>query len=114
MVFSFMFSWIDLTFIGGPITSNFWNSYVAWVPDNTPYVLPPMNVDPNFITVSGFSGGSAYAMNFAIMNSATVVGAGLRSGTPYGAGYTCSKENAGKCNDEWRAEVIADIKELSD
>ena len=64
---------------------------VAWVPDDTQYVLPPMNVDPKYITVSGFSGGSFYGMNFAIMNSATIAGAGLRSGGPYGAGYTCSK-----------------------
>lgn len=72
MVFSIMFSWIDLTWIGGPITSYLWNKGVAWVPDDTPYVLPPMNIDPNFITVSGFSGGGSYAMNFGIINSATI------------------------------------------
>ena len=72
MVFSFTMSWIDLTFIGGPITSYLWNTNVAWMPADSQYVLPPMNVDPNFITVTGFSGGGAYAMNFAVMHSATI------------------------------------------
>jgi hypothetical protein len=72
MVFSFTMSWLDLTWIGGPITSYLWNSNVAWVPENTPYVLPPMNVDPNFVTVSGFSGGSYYASILAIVHSATI------------------------------------------
>ena len=114
MVFSFMFSWLDLTFIGGPITSNFWNSNVAWVPDDTPYVLPPMNVDPDFITCSGFSGGSYYCMNFAIMNSATIQGAGLKAGGPYGAGYSCSGGNYEDCNEEWRAGMVQTIKDLAD
>ena len=105
-----MFSWLDLTFIGGPITSYLWNTNVAWVPADTQYVLPPMNVDPNFITVSGFSGGSSYAMNFAIMNSATVQGAGLKAGTPYMSGFSCSKGEFAACDDTWRAGVVEKIK----
>lgn len=71
MVFSFMFSWIDLFSIGGPMSCSFWANTVAWVEDDTKMVLPPMNVDPRFITVNGFSGGASYAHNLGIIESAT-------------------------------------------
>ena len=114
MVFSLAWSWMDLFWIGGPITSYLWNDNVAWVPDDTIYKLPPMNVDPNFITTTGFSGGSYYAMNFAIIHSKTIQGAGMRAGGPYGAGFDCSKGEFAKCDDAWRADMVTYIKGLAD
>ena len=100
----------------GGIISTFYSNLV-WVSDDTPYVLPPMNVDPNMITTSGFSGGAFYCYNLAIIYSATFAGGGSKSGGPIGAGFSCSTDlfgNPDKCDADWVAGQIEWIKEMAD
>jgi poly(3-hydroxybutyrate) depolymerase len=61
-----------------------------WVADDTNYVLPPMNVNPDTITVSGFSGGAYYANNLVLIESATFAGGGSKCGGPYNRPGKCS------------------------
>jgi len=61
-----------------------------WVSSDTTMFLPAMNVNPDVITMTGFSGGSYYAGNLAVIHSATFAGAGLRAGGHFGAGFYCS------------------------
>ena len=44
--------------------------------------LPGLNVDPRFITLTGFSSGSAFGMNVHIGLSGTFKGAHLNGGAP--------------------------------
>ena len=101
----------------GGFISSFYNNNVAWVPDDTPYVLPPMNVNPDMIFTSGFSGGAFYANMLAIIYSETFAGGGSKSGGPMGAGFGCSTgliDNSDKCDSEWVAETVEWIKEMAD
>ena len=43
--------------------------------------LTGMNVDPNFISIAGFSSGSFMAMNMHVAFSSTIKGAGLGAGS---------------------------------
>ena len=45
--------------------------------------LPGFEADPNFVTISGFSGGAFMADQLKIIYSETFKGAGLLSGGPY-------------------------------
>ena len=51
-------------------------------------LLDPRQVDPDTITVSGYSGGSFFASQFHVAHSSMVKGAGLQNGGP----YHCVKE----------------------
>ena len=45
--------------------------------------LPPLNIDPDSITVSGFDSGAMFANQMQISHSSRVKGAGLVSGVPF-------------------------------
>jgi poly(3-hydroxybutyrate) depolymerase len=85
----------------GGIWSEIYNNNVNWVSSDTDMILPAMNVNPDVITLTGFSGGSYYAGNMQIIHSATFAGAGLRSGGPFAAGYSCSNGNYDNCDADW-------------
>ena len=61
---------------------------IVWVADDTKYILPPLNVNPDTIIAAGFSGGSFYTNILHTSNSATIKGVGLRSGGPFSFGYS--------------------------
>jgi hypothetical protein len=88
-------------------------SSIVWVPDNTIYKIPAMNVRTDTITVHGFSGGSYYAHLFHVVNSATIKGAGLKCGGPWGFGYKGSGKDDDFVNDKL-AKVIEKAKDFSD
>ena len=62
----------------------------AWL-DNS-FLLPGMGASSVDITVSGFSGGSAYANNFQVINSERIKGAALLSGYPYAIGIYLNEQ----------------------
>lgn len=96
----------------GGIFSTIYSS-MFWVADDTQYVLPPMNIDPNFITVSGFSGGAYMTANMVTIYSSTFAAGMAVAGGPYGAGFKCSGElfsgQPEDCGDTWRADMITTI-----
>lgn len=67
--------------MGGSYSTSY--NLFFWVAPDTSLVLPPMNVNPDTITVTGYSGGAYYASNLAIIHSATFAGGGFRSGGPW-------------------------------
>jgi len=77
-----------------------------------------MNVNPDTITTSGFSGGAFYANNLAIIYSETFSGGGSKCGGPMGLPAKCSAGepfgDAANCGTAWSEEVIEEIKEMSD
>ena len=73
----------------GNLESVIYNN-LFWVAEDTPYTLPAMNVNPNTITVSGFSGGSGYANILHIVHSKTIKASGLKCGPAYSFGYKLS------------------------
>ena len=93
------------------VTSIIYNQF-HWVPEDTKFVLPAMNINPNTITASGFSGGSYYASLFHVVNSATIKGVGLKAGGVYSLGY----KGGGKESipDSWITDAIAKAQDLSD
>ena len=50
----------------------------------TEHYFPPLNVDPNFITISGYSSGSAMANNVHVAHSATIKGGNYNNGGIHG------------------------------
>ena len=50
--------------MGGNISS-FYNKNFAWVSTDTDLRIPAMGINPDMITVSGFSGGAHFAGNLA-------------------------------------------------
>jgi len=65
-----------------------------------------MNVNPDFITVSGYSGGAYMATNLATIYSSTFAGAMAVSGGPALNGFKCNRDPFGlsDCDAEWIAE----------
>jgi len=96
----------------GGAPSTFFNQ-LNWPQSNmtrSTYVLPPMNIDPNYITVTGFAEGAYYASNLAIINSATITGGGFRAGGPYDGYNTCNGRNpANRCDDKWVEKRVEDL-----
>jgi len=62
-------------------------------------------VNPDLITVVGYSGGAYMAANMATIYSATFAGAMSVSGGPFGNGFKCYRDPFGlsDCDDEWVA-----------
>jgi hypothetical protein len=76
--------------------------------------LPPLNVDPRFITISGYSSGSAMANNVHVAHSATIKGGNYNNGGVHGSkncmdsiwaemGYKSENEALGMLKDQERA-----------
>lgn len=75
-------------------TNYHWNSYVApcivqhsaWSPVwfDTSLNLPSLGADADTVTMSGYSGGSYFAAQQAVINSDVIKGAGMFNGGPYG------------------------------
>lgn len=88
-------------------------SSMVWVPEDTIYILPPMNANPDTITTEGFSGGSYYATLLHVTNSETIKGTGVTCGGPWGFGFSGSGKD-----DEWVEnkvqEIIEQAQEYSD
>lgn len=78
--------------MGGPCYSTGWltcmfsdSAYVMkWLDKSSS--LPALNADPNYITLSGFSGGGGFATNFHVTNSDRVKAVGLMSSYSYAVG----------------------------
>jgi hypothetical protein len=64
-----------------------------------------MNVNPDTITVSGFSGGAYYANNLVLIESATFAGGGSKCGGPYHMPSKCADGefygNVDNCDATW-------------
>lgn len=80
--------------------------------DDTKYILPPLNINPDTIMAAGFSGGSFYSTILHLSNSETIKGVHLRSGGPYSFGYSQSGKSS--IDEKHIEEAIALAKELSD
>jgi len=61
--------------------------------------LPPLNGDPEMITISGFAGGGVMANTMHMIFSDTIKGAGIHEGGPYGAEI---EGNAHTTKDNWK------------
>ena len=53
--------------------------------------LPGLGVDPKFITIAGFSSGSANSMNVHIAHSKTIKGAMLSNGAASGHSFVAAE-----------------------
>jgi predicted esterase len=82
--------------MGGSISS-FYNSNIAWADPSTNLRIPAMNINPDMITVTGFSGGAHFAGNLVVIHSETFAGGGMVAGGPFSAGYYCSAGNYERC-----------------
>ena len=51
---------------------------------NKHYLLPPLNANPDTITMSGIASGAYMATNMHVIYSKTIKGVGLVAGGPYG------------------------------
>ncbi|CAG7684078.1 unnamed protein product [Allacma fusca] len=68
--------------------------------------LQSYNVDPDLITISGFSSGGAMAMQFHVAYSQVIAGAGILAGLPYSCGKNDSSD---ECLDSPEGVNIGEI-----
>ena len=86
----------------------------VWVSDDTKYILPALNVDPDTIIATGFSGGAYFGNILHLTNSETIKGVYLRSGGPFSDAAAYDAEVGSGRNYKIIEKAMALAQELSD